>query len=63
VQFAWLARLLGGYPAARMEHFILTIGYVLFFIVHVAQVVKAGWNNGRSMVTGYEIVDTPEVHS
>ncbi len=63
VQFSWLATLLGGYPAARMEHFLLTIGYVLFFLVHVAQVVKAGWNNGRSMITGYEVVETPEVRS
>lgn len=56
VQFGWLAALLGGYEWARWEHFWLTIGYVLFFVVHVAQVIKAGWNNFRSMVTGYEVV-------
>ena len=33
VQFAWLAALLGGYEAARLEHFLLTCGYVLFFFV------------------------------
>jgi thiosulfate reductase cytochrome b subunit len=55
-QFAWLTTLLGGYEWARWEHFWLTIGYVLFFVVHVAQVIKAGWNNFRAMVTGYEIV-------
>jgi thiosulfate reductase cytochrome b subunit len=63
VQFAWLTWLLGGYEAARFEHFLLTVGYVLFFVVHIAQVIKAGWNNFRAMVTGYEIVDTPHAPS
>ncbi len=61
VQFAWLTVLLGGYESARFLHFWLTIGYVLFFFVHVAQVMKAGWNNFRSMVTGYELVDVKEL--
>ena len=56
LQASWLTSLLGGYEWARWEHFWLTIGYVLFFVVHVAQVVKAGWNNFRAMVTGYELV-------
>lgn len=56
VQFAWLTASLGGYEWARWEHFWLTIGYVLFFVIHVAQVVRAGWNNFRSMVTGFEVV-------
>jgi thiosulfate reductase cytochrome b subunit len=30
---------------------------VVFFLVHVLQVVLAGWNNFRSMVTGYELVN------
>ena len=60
VQFGWLTRVLGGYEAARLEHFMLTIGYVLFFVVHIAQVLRAGWNNLRSMITGYEVVSTPE---
>jgi thiosulfate reductase cytochrome b subunit len=65
VQLYWLTSLLGGYQWARMEHFALTIGYVLFFFIHVAQVVRAGWNNFHSMVAGYEIVPTAtpkEVH-
>ena len=41
---------------ARFEHFWLTIGYVLFFLVHVVQVIRAGWNNFRAMTTGYEVV-------
>ena len=59
-QFAWLSSLLGGYEWARVERFWLTIGYVLFFIVHVGQVLKAGWNNFRAMVTGYEVVSVKE---
>ena len=63
VQFAWLTDLLGGYRAARVEHFLLTIGYVLFFVVHIAQVIRAGWNNLRAMITGYEVVNTDEAAS
>jgi len=57
VQFAWLAWLLGGYEAARFEHFLLVVGYVLFFVIHISQVIRAGWNNFRAMVTGFEVVD------
>ncbi|HLH01885.1 MAG TPA: cytochrome b/b6 domain-containing protein [Bryobacteraceae bacterium] len=55
-QLWWLAALCGGYTSARLIHFVLTIGYVLFFLVHVAQVAMAGWNNFRSMIAGYELV-------
>ncbi len=48
---------------ARIEHFALTIGYVLFFIVHVLQVIRAGWNNFRSMLTGYELEPVKETPS
>jgi thiosulfate reductase cytochrome b subunit len=54
-QLTWLATLLGGYQAARTEHFLITCLLVAFFFVHVAQVIKAGWNNFRAMVTGYEL--------
>lgn len=57
IQFAWLTGLLGGYEWARKEHFALTIGYVLFFVIHITQVIRAGWNNFRAMVTGYELVE------
>ena len=56
VQFAWLAMLCGGYGGARLIHFALTIGYVLFFMMHIVQVIRAGWNNFRAMVTGIEVV-------
>ena len=55
VQFGWLTQLTGGYEWARIEHFALTIGYVLFFIIHIAQVIKAGWNNFSGMVRGFEV--------
>jgi len=57
VQFSWLATMFGGYAMSRFFHFWLTVGYVLFFLVHVAQVIKAGWNNFRAMVIGYEVVN------
>jgi len=55
VQFAWLAWLFGGYQMARFFHFWLTVGYVAFFVVHVAQVIKTGWNNFRAMIIGVEV--------
>jgi thiosulfate reductase cytochrome b subunit len=62
-QLAWLTRLLGGYEWARAEHFALMCGFVLFVIVHVAQVIRAGWNNFRAMVTGHELVPEEESHA
>jgi thiosulfate reductase cytochrome b subunit len=59
-QLGWLTNLLGGYSWARGEHFALTVGYVLFFLLHITQVVRAGWNNFRAMVTGYELVPVRE---
>lgn len=61
VQFNTLTWLCGGYHAARIEHFVLTIGYVFFFIIHVVQVVLAGWRNFQSVITGFEVVtDKPK---
>jgi len=54
-QLHYVTTLLGGYEWARWEHFWLTIGFCLFFLVHVAQVVFAGWNNFQSMISGNEI--------
>ncbi len=60
VQFSWLTWLFFGYQGARFVHFWLTVGYVLFFFVHVAQVIRAGWNNFRAMVIGVEVREVPE---
>lgn len=54
-QAHWLTTLLGGYEMARWLHFLLTIGFCGFFLIHVGQVILAGWNNFRAMVSGYEL--------
>lgn len=58
-QLHLLASLFGGYQGARWLHFWLTIGYVLFFIVHIAQVIRAGWRNFAAMISGYAIEPVP----
>ena len=60
VQLGWLCWLFGGYKMSRIIHFALTIGYVLFFVIHIIQVILAGWNNFRAMVTGFEVVKMPD---
>ncbi len=53
--------LLGGYAMARLEHFSLTLGYMAFFIIHITQVIRAGWNNFRAMVIGVEVTEGGEL--
>ncbi len=60
VQFSWLCAICGGYEMARLIHFILTVGYVLFFMIHIIQVIMAGWNNFRSVITGFEVHEIKE---
>ena len=50
---------------ARWLHFWLTMSFLGFFFVHVAQVVLAGWNNFRAMVSGREIqaADQPSIEA
>jgi len=55
-EFGWCTWLCGGYSNARVIHFILTVGYCLFFVVHIVQVIITGWNNFQSMVTGIEVI-------
>ncbi len=50
-----LPLLFGGYQGARLVHFTMTIGLLAFFALHLLQVMRAGWDNFRSMVTGYRI--------
>ena len=61
----WLTTVVGGYEMARWLHFLLTLGFCGFFLVHVRQVMLAGWNNFRSMVSGYEIrrADEPSLEA
>lgn len=60
VQLNWLCTIFGGYKMARIIHFVLTIGYVLFFLVHIFQVIRAGWNNFRAMIAGFEVRKTKD---
>ena len=46
----------GGYESARTIHFIVTISFLVFFAVHIMQVVRSGWANFASMITGYELL-------
>lgn len=55
VQLTGIRALLGGYETARLIHFALALGYVAFFVVHVIQVLRAGWNTFRSMIAGFEV--------
>ena len=51
-----LTTIFGGYESARTIHFIVTIAFLVFFVVHILQVIRAGWPNFASMVTGYELL-------
>jgi thiosulfate reductase cytochrome b subunit len=64
-QLHWLTSLFGGYETARWLHFWTTMAFLGFFVVHVIQVVLAGWNNFRAMVSGYEVqrVDAPSIET
>ena len=61
VQFNYITWLCGGYHFARILHFVLTVGYVLFFVIHIVQVILAGWRNFQSVVTGFEVVEHKKV--
>ncbi len=55
-QLSELNALLGGYQRVRLEHFAFMLGFAAFLFVHVAQVARAGWNNLRAMISGWEVV-------
>jgi thiosulfate reductase cytochrome b subunit len=55
-QVPWLAALFGGRHTAHAIHKLLMFGIVAFVIVHVAQVIRAGWPSLRSMISGYDVV-------
>ncbi len=64
-QLHWLTTALGGYEMARWLHFWLTMAFLGFTGIHVLQVVLAGWNNFRSIISGYEIkrVEEPSLEA
>jgi thiosulfate reductase cytochrome b subunit len=55
-QLQLLTMLMGGYETARLIHFTTALGLVAFFFLHIVQVLRAGWRNFASMVTGYQVV-------
>lgn len=55
-QLSLLTTLLGGYSSARFIHFAVTIGFLLFFVIHILQVARAGVSNFFSMITGYQLL-------
>ncbi|GAC1336082.1 MAG: cytochrome b/b6 domain-containing protein [Beijerinckiaceae bacterium] len=56
--FPWLLTVLGGRQSARTIHFVVAHLLVLFLLVHVFMVIVSGfWNNMRSMVTGWFIIE------
>jgi Ni/Fe-hydrogenase b-type cytochrome subunit len=51
--FPWLATAFGGQQSARTIHFFTTIALVLFVLVHVVMVFRAGFNARTwAMITG-----------
>ena len=51
--FPWAVNVLGGRQSARTLHFLVTIGLVLFTIVHVMMIIVAGFRaRVRAMITG-----------
>ncbi len=55
-QVPWLAAALGGRHTVRGIHKFLMFGIVAFVLVHVVQVMRAGWPTLRAMISGYAIV-------
>ena len=57
---SWLTQFIGGYTVARFVHFWTTLAFLGFFVVHIGQVIRAGWGHFQSMITGYELVKEPD---
>jgi thiosulfate reductase cytochrome b subunit len=61
--FPWLLTIFGGRQAARTIHFAACFSFVGFMLIHIAQVILAGFfNNIRSMVTGWFTVTHEGAH-
>lgn len=62
VQLWWVTQTIGGYSTARLIHYLIAIGFVAFFAIHLAQVIRAGWNHFRAMIVGFEVVEKEKVN-
>ena len=58
-QLGFLTRAFGGYEMARSIHFFVTLSFVVFFVVHLLQVLRAGFSNFWAMIVGYELQKLP----
>jgi thiosulfate reductase cytochrome b subunit len=56
VQLHPLASAFAGYEGARFFHFAFMLLYLIFFVIHVAQVVRAGWNHFKTISLAYGFV-------
>ncbi len=54
-QLSLLLSMFGGYDNARFVHFTATIVLMVFFAVHIVQVIRSGRRNAASIVTGYRV--------
>ncbi len=54
VQFGWLLQLCGGFGLVRLWHFLAMCGFLSFIPGHLLMVALHGWNNFRSMLTGWK---------
>lgn len=54
VQFALVGMVFGGYHYARIVHFLAMCGLLSFIPGHLIMVAIHGWDNFRSMVTGWK---------
>ena len=52
----WLGAAFGGRHAVHVIHEYLMFGIIAFVLVHVVEVMHAGWPSMRSMLSGYDIV-------
>lgn len=59
VQLAWLVTLLGGFQMVRIWHFVAMCGLLAFIPGHLLMVALHGWNNFRSMWTGFKLEPAP----
>ena len=58
----FLLALLGGRQSARTIHFVVANLLLLFVVVHVVMVIVSGfWNNMRSMVTGWFVIERKRI--
>ena len=54
----WLLDLFGGRQTARTIHFLMMVGLIGFFVVHMAMILAAGpINELRSIITGWYRID------